>query len=57
MGNRPLIIYKSEMVEDGDKEFKYGIYRYAITDGTSVGWELRTFQKFHVGDTLKISIK
>ena len=50
-GRQLLIIYKAEKVDDA----KYGAWRYAVTDATGKDWTLMTFQKFEVGDTLRIS--
>jgi hypothetical protein len=50
-GKQNMIIYKVERLDsprDGD-------YRYAVTDATGQGWELRSFTKYNLGDTLRIS--
>ena len=50
-GKQLLIVYKAEKIDDA----KYGTWKYAITDATGKHWTLKTFQKFQVGDTLRIS--
>lgn len=50
-GKQLLIVYKVEKVDDA----KYGTWKYAVTDATGEDWTLKTFQKFEVGDTLRIS--
>lgn len=50
-GKQALIVYKAEKVDDA----KYGTWKYAVTDASGQDWTLRTFQKFEIGDTLRIS--
>jgi len=50
-GRQNMIVYKVEKINDA----KYGDYKYAVTDATGKDWTLKTFQKFQVGDTLRIS--
>jgi hypothetical protein len=50
-GKQLLIVYKAEKIDDA----KYGTWKYAITDATGKDWTLKSFQKFQVGDTLRIS--
>lgn len=52
-GNGLLIIYKVEKI----KNDKYGDYKYGILDATEHGWTLKSFEKFSVGDTLRITNK
>ena len=49
-GRQNLIVYKVEKIDDS----KNGTYKYAITDATGKGWTLKSFNKFKVGDTLRI---
>ena len=50
-GKENMIVYKIDKCDNP----KYGIYRYAVTDVTGVGWTLYSFKKFNIGDTLHIS--
>ena len=49
-GRQNMIVYKVEKINDA----KYGDYKYAVTDASGKGWELRSFTKFEIGDTLRI---
>lgn len=49
-GHQNMIVYKVEKINDA----KYGDYKYAVTDASGKGWELRSFTKFEIGDTLRI---
>lgn len=50
-GRHNMIVYKVERLHNA----KQGDYRYAVTDATGKGWELRSFTKYNLGDTLRIS--
>ena len=50
-GKQLLIVYKAEKIDDA----RYGTWKYAVTDASGNGWTLKSFQKFQVGDTLRIS--
>lgn len=50
-GKGLMIVYK---IEECNNE-KWGKYEYAITDASGKGWGFFSFQKFNIGDTIRIS--
>lgn len=50
-GRQNMIVYKVEKIDSP----RHGTYKYAVTDASGKGWELRSFTKFEIGDTLRIS--
>ena len=57
-GKQNLIVYKIEEIKEGSKEQElYRKYKYAISDASGKGWTLKSFQKFNIGDTLRITNK
>lgn len=50
-GKNLMIVYKAQECNNA----KYGKYVYAITDASGQSWTLYSFQKFSIGDTIRIS--
>ena len=55
-GTEVLKVYEVSETE-GSMQDKHGKYRYSITDGSGMGWQLVTDSEFNLGDRLEITVK
>lgn len=51
-GTKPMVVYKIEVLKNDE----YGKYRYGITDATNRGWQLKSFEKYNIGDIITFHV-